>query len=93
MRLYSSTSGNRTTTTLANNYAFVLVYPHNIVRTRKRYQVVMQRQSIGKEHTVFLKTRSPFLPLPQQCPVPEILLLADIGWVFGDGPLIGGMRL
>jgi predicted AlkP superfamily pyrophosphatase or phosphodiesterase len=78
--------------TLKNNHAFVLVYPHNNADAVE-IKEAMDLQSTGKNYTVYLKDEIPArFHYQHNVFIPEILLLADVGWAFGDGPALGGMH-
>jgi predicted AlkP superfamily pyrophosphatase or phosphodiesterase len=68
------------------------VYPHNKDDT-EAIKEVMDRQSTGKNYTVYLKNEIPArFHYQNNARIPAILLLADLGWIFGAAWKIGGMH-
>lgn len=73
-----------------NNQAFVLVYPHDQSHTSE-IKSALSVQSLGKNYTVFDRANIPARWHYSHSPrIPDIVLLADPGWVFGDNPWDGG---
>jgi predicted AlkP superfamily pyrophosphatase or phosphodiesterase len=66
------------------------VYPHN-KEDIGEIKDAMELQSEGKNYTVYLKKDIPArFHYQNNVRIPEILLLADVGWTFGDGVIMGG---